>query len=255
MSFVAAGIAGFLAVAPVAVAQNLPARTAPAQPTPTRAAPAIEIIDRPISFSAKRESAMIGYMAEHYGLTLDNLEFIPRMIVLHWTDTGSFAETFRTFNTETTTRADISGASDVNVSIQFVVDRDGTIYRLMPENWMARHVIGLNHVSIGVENVGTGNGTRDNLTEAQVEANARLIRYLVAKYPTIRYVIGHHEYRRFEGHPLWGELNASYRTVKIDPGARFMGAVRERIEGLGVEGAPIGATSVRNTQTRTPPRR
>ena len=32
------------------------------------------------------------------------------------------------------------------------VDRDGTICRLMPETWMARHVIGLNYSAIGIEN-------------------------------------------------------------------------------------------------------
>ncbi len=35
-----------------------------------------------------------------------------------------------------------------------MVDRDGTRYRLMPETYMARHVIGLNYYSIGIENVG-----------------------------------------------------------------------------------------------------
>ena len=33
-------------------------------------------------------------------------------------------------------------------SAQFLVDRDGTIYSLMPETFMARHVIGLNLSSI-----------------------------------------------------------------------------------------------------------
>ena len=43
----------------------------------------------------------------------------------------------------------------------------------MPENYMARHVIGLNHSSIGIENVG-GNDTLP-LTDMQVEANINLL--------------------------------------------------------------------------------
>jgi beta-N-acetylhexosaminidase len=107
----------------------------------------------------------------------------------------------------------------------------------MPETWMARHCIGLNYSAIGVENVGGGKGV-ENLTDAQIEANIRLVRHLVRRYPTIRYLIGHMEYRRFEGHPLWLELDEDYRTEKIDPGDRFMTAVREGVAELGLDGPP-----------------
>jgi beta-N-acetylhexosaminidase len=107
----------------------------------------------------------------------------------------------------------------------------------MPETWMARHCIGLNYSAIGVENVGGGKGI-DNLTDQQIDANIRLVRYLVRENPTIRYLIGHMEYRRFEGHPLWRELDDGYRTDKIDPGERFMTAVREGVADLGLEGPP-----------------
>jgi hypothetical protein len=64
------------------------------------------------------------------------------------------------------------------------------------------------------------------------------VRYLVNTYPTIRYLIGHMEYRRFEGHPLWLELDDGYRTEKTDPGDRFMKAVRKGVADLGLEGPP-----------------
>src|SRR5690606_2251200 len=109
-------------------------------------------------------------------------------IVLHWTAIEDFESSFRTFDSETLSgRPDLAGSGDVNVSIQFLVDRDGTIYRLMPETWMARHVIGLNYVAIGVENVGTGTPNTDTLTDAQIAANIDLVRYLAGKYPTIEY--------------------------------------------------------------------
>ena len=62
--------------------------------------------------------------------------------------------------------------------------------------------------------------------------------YLAEKYPTIEYLVGHHEYRLFEDHPLWAEKDPSYRTEKSDPGERFMSAVREGVADLGLEGPP-----------------
>ena len=111
----------------------------------------------------------------------------------------------------------------------FLIDQDGTIYRLMPENYMARHVIGLNHCAIGIENVG---GTNEvPLTLAQLEANISLIRYLKIKYE-IKYLIGHQEYILFEDHELWLEKDDSYRTKKSDPGIQFMKDIREAVADL-----------------------
>ena len=42
----------------------------------------------------------------------------------------------------------------------------------------------------------------------------------------------------FEGHPLWLELDASYRTDKVDPGDRFMTAVRNAVAGLNLKAPP-----------------
>ena len=87
----------------------------------------------------------------------------------------------------------------------------------MPETTMARHVIGLNHAAIGIENVG---GTEAMpLTKAQIKSNIRLVKYLSKKYP-IDYLIGHYEYANFEGHELWLEKDDGYRTEKTDPGEK-----------------------------------
>jgi len=199
----------------------------------------LKVHDRPISFSADRVSATQRYIADHYGESPENISIVPYIIVLHWTAIDGFEETFATFDPEELggSRPGLAAAGDLNVSIQFVVDRDGSIYRLMPETWMARHCIGLNYSAIGVENVGGGHGI-DNLTDEQIAANIRLVRYLAERYPTIRYLIGHMEYREFEGHPLWLELDEDYRTEKVDPGDRFMTAVRDAVADLGLEGPP-----------------
>lgn len=163
-------------------------------------------------------------MEERYGL--ENRDTIsPKMIVLHWTAIPTLEKSFAAFESSRLPnwRPEIAGAGALNVSAHFLVDRDGTIYRLMPEHLMARHVIGLNHCAIGVENVG---GTETTpMTKEQIKANIALVRYLKRKYD-IEYVIGHHEYQRFEGHPYWLEKDAGYRTSKSDPGDNFMNAVR-----------------------------
>ena len=199
----------------------------------------LKIHDRPISFSEQRQEATLAYIEEHYGQRPDDISFEPRMIVLHWTAIDGLEASFRAFDGETLgdSRPDIVSAGNLNVSIHFLVDQDGSVYRLMPETWMARHVIGLNYSAIGVENVGGGKSI-DNMTDEQIEANIRLVRYLVKRYPTIEYLIGHSEYRQFEGHPLWLELDEGYRTEKVDPGERFMSAVRRGVADLDLLGPP-----------------
>lgn len=200
----------------------------------------IEIIGKPIDFGSERIAMTKQYIKQHYGKDVENIEIIPKIIVLHWTADMSLDKSFERLKPQKllTDRKDIAKASLLNVSSQFLVARDGTIYRLMPENWMARHVIGLNYSSIGVENVG-GNGNKiDDLTPAQRASNIKLIKYLKEKYPTIEYLIGHHEYKQMERTPLWLEKDKGYRTVKSDPGARFMRDMRDGVKGLGLKLPP-----------------
>ncbi|MAJ51628.1 MAG: N-acetylmuramoyl-L-alanine amidase [Flammeovirgaceae bacterium] len=188
-----------------------------------------KIIDRPISFDEQRVELTLEYLASHYGLVQNRPTISPQMVVVHWTVIPTMEATFNTFNPSTlpNARADIQSAGALNVSSQFLVDIDGTIYRLMPETTMARHVIGLNHCAIGIENVGPG--ADGKLTSAQLEANVILINYLQKKYP-IKFVIGHYEYQDFVGHPLWLEKDEGYRTEKVDPGIEFMEALRKQID-------------------------
>ena len=184
-----------------------------------------EIVDKPILFDEERKALTLQYLSDRYGLEQAEPTINPKMIVLHWTVIPTFEESFDTFNPATLPgRPDINAASALNVSSQFMVDRDGTIYRLLPENVMARHVIGLNHCAIGVENIG---GTADlPLTKEQAKANIWLVNYLAEKY-NIDYLIGHYEYTFFEDHELWLEKDDGYRTEKNDPGEDFMRKVRK----------------------------
>jgi hypothetical protein len=167
--------------------------------------------------------------------------FTPRMIVVHYTAIPTLEKTLATFAPlEIDQGRDLVAANGrLNVGIQFVVDRDGAIYALYPETAIARHVIGLNPVAIGIENVGDADlgdraAGKTPVTDAQVHADVELIRYLVSAHPTIAFVIGHQEYRdvedpRHPAHALFREAVPGYRTEKSDPGSRFLRALRREL--------------------------
>lgn len=183
------------------------------------------IHQKPIQFDKHRMALTQQYQLSHYGINSVKIE--PKMIVLHWTCVPSLALTFRIFDKSILPgdrRDKLPG--DLNVSSHYVVDQDGSIYQLMPDTLMARHVIGLNHYAIGIENIGGIDG-KDDLTPAQVKANAYLVCYLKKKFPKIKHVIGHNEYLKYKHTPFWLEKNPDYQTDKTDPGPTFVSRVRK----------------------------
>jgi beta-N-acetylhexosaminidase len=192
------------------------------------------IVQMPVDFGEKRIELTKEYIKEHYGLDVENITIKPKSIVLHWTAIMKLKWCMNAMKKEiiTSNRKNIAKASQLNVSAHFLVQRDGTINQLLPDNWMARHVIGLNYSAIGVENIGGDGNKEEDLTQAQVEANIRLIKYLKQKYPDIEYLLGHYEYLDMQKTPLWLELDDGYRTFKVDPGEKFMGEVRSKLQHL-----------------------
>jgi N-acetyl-anhydromuramyl-L-alanine amidase AmpD len=234
----AAMIAGSTARAQQPVApKSLSGPEAPAKSNDTLLPGGLRIVSKPINFDQERIQLTIAYRRAHQDPKSNDVNIQPRMIILHWTGISSFDSTWNYFNRTRAeaARPELAAAGEVNVSAQFLVDRNGTIYSLMPETRMARHCIGLNHVAIGIENVGDGN--KFPLTPEQVKADAALVRYLAGKYP-ITHLIGHMEYRRMEGTPFFLELDRNYRNTKPDPGADFMRKVRALVEDLKLQGPP-----------------
>lgn len=170
--------------------------------------------------------------AEEQGL------MIPRVIVVHWTANYSVKGTYNLFsNAYLKGRTNLQPHGRVNVSAHYIVDRDGSIIQILPENRVARHCIGLNHLSLGIENIGGLKG--EDLTEEQLQANIFLIEKLSSKYP-ITHLLGHFEYQQMEEHPYFDEKFPDYRTIKIDPGKKFMEQLRasEEIQKLPVNAPP-----------------
>lgn len=184
-----------------------------------------QIIDMPISWSEYREQLIRDYAQTHY--SLDQVYITPQAVAVHWTASGTWESAYNHFYAED------RGDGTLNVASHFIVDRNGQIYRLTPENALNRHIIGYNWCAIGIENVG-GVGGAEDLTEAQVAANVELIRYLQQKFPTIRYVFGHYQQDVARESGLYIENVAGYRSEKIDPGPSFMGALRCQLADTGL---------------------
>lgn len=196
----------------------------------------LNIINKPINYSEERVRLSLEYLKEHHGLAQKTPTIVPKMIVLHYTAGGNVESNFKYFNKThlENARNTLKKQSTLNVSSQFIIDRDGTVYQLMEPNQFARHTIGLNYCAIGIENIGS---KKEPLTDKQVSANAQLIRYLTQKYK-IEYLIGHSEYGIFRNSKLWKESDPNYFTGKEDPGKDFMNKVRLQTADLHLKDQP-----------------
>jgi N-acetyl-anhydromuramyl-L-alanine amidase AmpD len=190
-----------------------------------------------MAWSAEREKLTLAYRKRHSDAAAMDLAIAPKVIVLHYTAGGSASATRTYFDAPRieAARKELAAAGAVNVSSHFIVDRDGTIYQLQAVTRFARHCIGLNHVAIGIENV--GDESAFPLTAAQVAADAALVRWLAGQY-RITHLLGHHEVMAFRDNAYYVEREAGYRNVKPDPGERFMALVRAEVADLGLRGPP-----------------
>jgi N-acetylmuramoyl-L-alanine amidase len=196
----------------------------------------INIIQLPINYSKERTALSIEYLKNRHGITQTTPTINPVMVILHFTDGGTIKSIQNYFNSPTIedSRQINKRVSALNVGSQFLIDRDGKIYQLMPDNYLARHAIGLNYCAIGVENIGSD---KNPLTQEQVIANASLVRHLAKKYK-IEYLIGHSEYIAFRNTALWKETDPKYITYKSDPGKKFMEGVRALTKDLNLKSNP-----------------
>lgn len=216
-----------------------PVQAPPAAPAPTTPRP--EVTEQFLAFDKERVRLTLAYLRAHTDPDIDPEDpagtfMEPRVVVLHWTGGSTAAGALATFAPNRLRgRANLQGAGALNVSAHFVVDRDGQTTQLLETNRVGRHTIGLNHISIGIENVGYE--PDHPLTRAQVETNAALIRWLHARHG-ITHVVGHHEYRQMEGHRYFVERDPNYRTAKVDPGDAFVASVLRELEDLSLQRAP-----------------
>ena len=199
----------------------------------------IEVIPKPIVWDSQRKFLTALYRQKHTGDCdsdkngVDScVKIKPKMIVLHMTDLPTLEQSFE-YMKEPVLREEreklISKSYDrVNVSAHYMVDRDGLIYALMPEDYMARSAIGVNHVAIAIENVGMN---IDAPTREQVDSDLKLVRYLMKKYKIKPSDIYSHastsELREIRS-PLFKELDEKYFEFK-KCGEKILREVKKRL--------------------------
>jgi N-acetylmuramoyl-L-alanine amidase len=144
-----------------------------------------------IAYGSVRRRQMAAYCLRHYGSSRWGLR--PQAIVLHYTAGSTYRGARAVFASNAPNLGELPG-----VAVHFVVDKDGTIYQLVPLYVRVRHAIGLNHRALGIEFVqegGSGPRWADAqilARKAQMRAALRLVRYLRARYGIrLRDVIGH----------------------------------------------------------------
>ncbi len=153
------------------------------------AVPQPPVVQKPIPFPAHRKREMAAYAKRHYGLDTYRLRD-PHVIVEHYTVTSTFSQTFNTFAPD---YPDSELHELPNTCSHYVIDKDGTIYQLVPRSIMCRHTVGLNYTAIGIEHV--GNSDADILNNPrQLDASLKLTRWLRCHYRIdVKNVIGHSE--------------------------------------------------------------
>jgi N-acetylmuramoyl-L-alanine amidase len=155
----------------------------------TPVAPQPAIVAKPIPFGGARRAETVQYAQRHYGLRTWRLQG-PHVIVEHYTASTTFSSAWNTFAADT---PDGELGEKPGTCAHFVVDRDGTIYQLVPLSTICRHTVGLNWTAIGIEHVGTSDASiLDN--PRQLRASLRLTLWLMTRYRiSLPNVIGHSE--------------------------------------------------------------
>lgn len=197
----------------------------------------LKVIERPIVWDSTRIRLSLEYLEKRHGIKQTTPYIKPRMVVVHWTAIPTLEGSLRAFDKSqlSASRKELIQNSALNVSVAYLVDRDGTVYHLLPDTTFTRHCIGLNYMAIGIENI--GDNDKYPLTEAQLKANVQIIKSLCKKYP-IEWMIGHHEYYAFRNTPLWKETDPNYITQKTDPGPEFMEKLRIQLKKLNLKATP-----------------
>jgi hypothetical protein len=174
---------------------------------------AIVITEMSIPLDREMKDLTRKFMLDNYRRTSTWVE--PRMIMIHSMDLrdlknsleqSSFLDRRMPARWRTQVKAGTlpSGA-------HFIIDRDGTIYCLTPPSsmdeesgisydrdnhrWFVRRHFDANPMALGIENVTPKDGRYDDLTDEQIIANAKLVRWLMwMEKDSITHVTSHHQF-------------------------------------------------------------
>lgn len=165
------------------------------------------------------EAHHLNYFRNTYGV--DSLTFRPSMLVMHYTVVPTAEQTYSVLQRR-------------RVTVHFVVDKDGTIYQLLPLDRRCTGAYGVNHKALSIEMVATTEA--DLLSRPyQVFKSFCLARYLMAMYkiPNNK-VVGHYEVSDGVSKvPEYLDLADPYYPTRYppsekrtDPGPKYMRLLR-----------------------------
>jgi N-acetylmuramoyl-L-alanine amidase len=142
-----------------------------------------------IPYPKHRKREMAAYSKRHYGRYKWRL-VDPKLIVIHYAEAGSISAIFNTFRPD---NPDPEFHELPNVCSHYAVSAGGGIYKFVPPAVRCRHVVGLNHVAIGIEHVGFSD--QDILGRpAQLNGSLRFVQWLRCRFGIpVEGVIGHNE--------------------------------------------------------------
>ncbi len=172
----------------VAIQSATSAPTSGPSPPPPRL-PRPPIVWKPISFPAQRLAETAAYANRHYGVETWHIRG-PHVIVEHYTVSTTMISAWSAFAQDV---PDSELHELPGTCAHFIVDRDGTIYQLVPLDVICRHTVGLNLTALGIEHVGISDAqVLDD--PAQMRASLRLTAWLMQRYHIpLGDVIGHAE--------------------------------------------------------------
>jgi N-acetyl-anhydromuramyl-L-alanine amidase AmpD len=116
------------------------------------------------------------------------------LVVLHITAGPSASSAINTF---------AASKAPHRVSAHFVIDRDGTVFQLLPVEDTAWHASEVNQRSVGIEHAAIPDNPQYAITEAQYAASSALVKWLcgVLKIPLDRqHVQSHNQASPLDGH-------------------------------------------------------
>ena len=200
------------------------------------------IVQKPIPFGPARRAETVAYAKRHYGLATWRLEG-PHVIVEHYTASDSFSSAWSTFASDT---PDGELGELPGTCAHFIIDRDGTIYQLVPLDVICRHTVGLNATALGIEHVGMSDA--EILADpAQMRASLHLTAWLMQRYHiALGDVIGHAESLTSPYHheldPAWRcQTHADFPTAAMRV---YRARLRAHLRRYGIAaGAPVRQVS------------
>lgn len=181
-----------------------------------------EIVDWLLPY-ASWEQKDRNYFRRNYGENQLALE--PSMIVMHYTVIPSAEDTY-------------AALSRKKVTVHFMINTDGTVYRLLPTNRRCSGAYGVDHVAISIEMVARTES--DLLSRSrQVFSSFCLVRHLMEQYDIpLKHVVAHYEVG--EGKKRVPQYTDLYDTVypnsyppsemRTDPGPTYMAWLRSYLQ-------------------------